>query len=653
MKKYFGGIFVLILLVFLPLFAYFTSQSLAQETGSRDMELMRQGKVRTCLKAEFMGDRPHGYPAIQTATFNLKGFCDSPSGCACVWNQGKNEATARMEGECNDFKDENNCKVSKEELKARRSSKDKKVAKSANRCTSCGHTEADARNATLANLQPITQGCNIVQNKLAKNDGSSGKQVLGETTVLPYGPVDIIVKQDTARHTDSSFYAVGELGSTVTELGQGGGETGEAKTQQLGTIGFKTEDFESPNVETDCKTISWDPYGRVFDAQTLEPISDAEITLIDAQTNEPVVMQFEDNFDITGNDGVFNILVEKEGGYKLDASGYITDHEFLPNPNVNTLWSKIYSDLYSKGDTFIEKPRVPTHHDIALVSTKGPYHGAVAVLVGNSLKSTNMGEKMVYTGRVTFPFAKVCLKNEDSGQTVGKCVTANNIGSFSISVAKSQVPQSRLLVTASKVNLTDPNIYKGNATVETLNVGSSVAVDNPVKYYFDPVLSQIEGFVYADDGKVVPKANVSVKLKMDSQVFYQTKADDSGFFTIYAKNLPFFEYYLEFTDPVTGRKFSQTTSQFASLNEDYLSSKKINLVTAEKDGKPMVNETTGELNQIPDPVNKSDLREGAGSNNLNNPIKLEIVAVIFIIVILIFGALGIVIYIKRQGKSSA
>jgi hypothetical protein len=618
---------------------------LGQETtpSNNTNDLISQGKIRTCLKAEFIGDRPHGDPPIQAAKYHLTGFCGSPSGCTCVWQQGVNWNIARVNGgECENFQ-KNYCKgLTKEEIKERRSKGDK----DANKCVSCGHSNSDAINPILANLKPTMAPCNIIQDKTAKNNILLAKnQVLGASTILPYGPVDVVVEQNTAKHTDSSFYAVGDLPSNSNISTEKEAPVGDAKTQQLGKITFKKEDFDSKDIETKCTTISWDPYGRVFDAQSLEPISDVEVTLIDASTNNPVLQKFEDNFDITGNDGVFNILVEKEGYYKLDISNNLTNHQFISNPIVNSLWSKIYSDLYTKDKIFYEKPRIATHHDIPLVSSNGPYHGAIAVLIDYTLQSINLGENVVYTGRVSFPFAKVCLKNNYGA--IIKCNNADNIGKFSISFPKNQLPKTPIEITATKVNLTDPNLYKNNNNVETLNVNSSITIDRPKKYYFEPILSYLEGYAYQENGMILPNADVLIILKQNDQIYYKTKADKNGFFAINTNDLPFFEYYLQFIDPLTGKKINQTTSRFISLNKNYLDEKNINLITTIKNNQDYVNKK----NKINNISNKNyPTANQFSTNEKSNPLKTKILIVVFILILLILGFLGAFIYFKKQNQ---
>lgn len=661
-----------LLSIFLLVATVFSVSLFAQEatTPGNNTELMAQGRVRSCLKPSYI-TTPSEKGVVQKLKIRLQGTCDSPAGCSCVTYHGLNGAVANIDevAGCEQHADERLGQMSAKEIAKKKAAgkcnskqTSKRSGKNCGDCSclaedkavSCGHQKADLKNPILANLKPETKACNIIENKLAGKNGNAlaQNQVLGETTILPPGPVDIVVEETTYRHTAHDFYTVGELPTTVAAQGLGqGGNTGDGSddTQKLGVLEFFSQKLETKieNLETNCKSIAWDPYGRVFDAQSLEPISDVEVTMIDALTNEPAVQEFNFNNDFTGEDGVFNILVEREGNYGLTAAPR-SDHSFVANSKLSPYWPKIYSDLYSPGVFFVEKAGVATHHDIALVSNGAPYRSAVAEMVPGTLKSENMGDQMVYRGRQTFPMAKVCLVNSETKRVVGQCVSANNIGSFTIVVAKSEVPQVRLDIKAEKVDLNDPNLYKKDQKVETLHVNSLISPDDSDKVYsFEPVLSHVEGFVYDSKGQVIPKAGVRVFVLANDQLFFETKADDSGFFTIYTENLPYVEYYFEFTNPVTGEKVKKTASTFVRDNKSYLASKDINLITATKSNQPVVNPATGKLNDIADTTGAKAGGGDAGGAT-SNFIGTNLILIIFILILLLGAAMGMVIYIKRQ-----
>lgn len=663
-RKYFLG-----LLISIVFFSFFILKSAYTQTEISDnatapKELMEQGRIRTCLSAKFAAQREEGAKGVVwEVPIRLKGTCASPSGCKCLmsWNYNISfaETNSKTWEKCD--RDENDimADLQKNPAKYRKLLQEGGEAKIKDyvrsKRNSCAKTIREASHPILSNIKPGFKECNIIKNNLATSsnlaENSSKLNILGVTDsdLIPPGPVDLTVKETIYIHTPVDFAAIGELPATVTEenLGKGGNDvTGNDASQKLGKLEFIAQQLQTTvdNLKTNCSSITWDPYGRVFDAQSLEPISDVEVTLIDDLTKKPAEMSFNLNYDITGEDGLFNIQVEKEGNYQLTVKP-LTDHLFLEKPNLNPNWSKIYSDLYSPNKVFFEKTGVPTHHDIALQSKSTPYKEAVAEIVPGTMKSENFGEYVVYKGRQTFPMAKICLTDEETGSIIGDCTNANNIGNFTLVIPKNQIPQKRVIIIPEKVDLTDPNIYNNNQKKEILHMNSTFSSNDPLNKYhvFEPILSYIEGYVYNNNGERISGAQVLVKLSINNELYYQTKADDSGFFTIYSNNLPYLEYYLEFVDPKTGEKINKSTSEFVNDNKSYLDSEKVNLMTGTKYDQPVVNKNTGRLNEIDKTVGQDTSSKPTSKNK--NPI---LTIIIFVLVILLLVVAAVVVYMKKN-----
>src|SRR3989338_11705736 len=178
---------------------------------------------------------------------------------------------------------------------------------------------------------------------------------------------------------------------------------------------------------------------------------------------------------------------------------------------------------------------------------------------------------------------------------------------------------------------------------------TSIRIDPPTPTLkpigFNPILSYVEGYAYDKTSAAIPNAKITVKLKADDQVFYQTTADDTGFFAIYSNNLPFFEYYLEITDPVVGIPVKQTTTEFVTLNQDYITSEDLDLIKSTQGGSSIVNPETGDINtiinSIPTPIVTTQPEAKATGQTL-----AIIVLLIFLIIALITG----VFYILKKRK---
>jgi hypothetical protein len=517
----------------------------------------------------------------------------------------------------------------------------------------CQKAIREANDPVLGAVPVGVRKCNIVKNNLASAGSPRGaNNVLGVTSdgKIPYGNVDVVVEETTYKHAPVEFSAVGsntpatsENGSESEAVGAGGD-----KSLKNGLLGFLAEQVSEvvSGVAKDCASITWDPYGRVFDSRTLEPIPDVMVDLIDDATKQSVVMQSNLSYDVTGDDGLYNIQVEKEGSYTLQVDS-LTTHQFVANPSLNPLWSNIYSDLYYPGTVFYEKATAPTHHDIALQLDGEPYHDAEAKIVPGTLKSEDMNGVMVYTGRSTFPMAKVCLVDENANQTVGDCVHADNIGSFTIALEKTEVPPVRLRVAVEKVDLTNPALYTDKTPPKLLHMNSLMLPETQKPYYFEPVLGLVQGYAQDVVGKRIANATVQVRLKANKQLFYQTTADPLGFFTIYAPNLPALEYYLDYVDPKTGKSSPQSTSEFVRENTDYLEANKINLVLAQKDSQPIpVQKTAGKLGHEVErptafPNRAAQVAVGGAGGGM-------VLWVGIIIVVLVLVGVGAAVFIQKQ-----
>jgi len=178
---------------------------------------------------------------------------------------------------------------------------------------------------------------------------------------------------------------------------------------------------------------------------------------------------------------------------------------------------------------------------------------------------------------------------------------------------------------------------------------ASIRIDPPTPTVkpigFNPILSYIEGYAYDEIGKIIPNAKIVVTLNDNDEVFYTTSADTTGFFTVYSNNLPFFEYYLEITDPVVGIPVKQTTTEFITLNQDYITSEDLDLIKSTQGGSSIVNPETGDINtiinSIPTPIVTTQPEAKATGQTL-----AIIVLLIFLIIALITG----VFYILKKRK---
>lgn len=568
--------------------------------------LMKRGKIITCLKATKVNSTQDEWKSVD-ASMNLTGSCNSKNNCE-IWRcNGINNEIAQ---------DEALLKICEKKPSSRAS------------CSKPG--KIDLLKTKIKRSVKVAAGCQ----KITNFEPSIGGGMVG------YGGVNVTSNQKFVPHVDYKFYATGEVVTEPT-LTPAEGVIGNDTSQKIGEISTFESPTTPPGSDQDCAGITWDPYGRVFDTISLEPISDVEVTTIDNKTKKPATQQFESNFDITNSSGVFNILVEKEGEYQLDVLSPMT-HLFINNPLLHPNFSLIYSDIYYPGEVFLEKQGIPTHHDIPLMPKNTPYYQAGIDIIPGSLNQTDMGEFVNYGGRTTFPKTLVCLLGEISRGQVGDCVNADKIGKFSLNTDKLIIPQGeRLIIQLKKVNLTNKSFSPvGQAIYPTDEKGKN--------YGFEPILNHIEGYVYYDDNQVGSQTKVIVKSVIGDQQFYETFTDDSGFFIIYEENLPIFEYHLEFTDP-NGKVTIQTTSEFVKKNQPYLDLEKIDLMQATKQNQKIINPDTGKPNDIikdnnPLPQNN---QVPTSTKSIFSPV---ILITILIISLLVIVTVGLVMYIRKSNS---
>lgn len=667
--KVLEGIMVVVMSVYT-----FSSVVVVPVYAANDAELMQQGKVRTCLRPQWSNGTESG-GSKQTRGVVLTGRCEAPTGCDCMLYQHPNGAVAAdQQGNLDaDFCEETAKLDSPEKVKQlaqvlgvsesllakwsppKPKSPEEIAERNKKLRNRCQKAIREANDPVLGQVPVGARKCKIVKNNIAST-GTGNSNVLGLTAdgKIPYGDVNITVQEETYKHSPLEFSAVGTNDPVETSSGgennaAGAGGHSTLKNALLSFLSSETT-ATVKDLAKNCTSISWDPYGRVFDSQTLEPIPDVIVELMDETTKKPAAMQFNINYDVTGDDGLYNIQVEKEGVYSLTIDT-LTQHTFEKNPTLHPNWKYIYSDLYYPGDIFAESQGIPTHHDIPLYTEGEPFRDAVAKIVPGTLKSEDMNGVMVYTGRSTFPMARTCLVNEQTGENVGACVNANNIGRFTIALPKTDVPSTRLRINVQKVDLTNPALFTDSGELENLHMNSLMLPENQAPYYFDPVLSMVEGYAHDAAGNRIGNATVQVKLKANKQLFFETKADALGLFTLYAPNLPTLEYYLEFGDPKTGKSAVQSTAEFVAANKEYLEEKKLDLVLAQKDEQPV------EVKKVEGRMGTSTSSAGQQEDQVpvQQQVKPAVDSRVIIVAVILFMLVGVgvaaAILIKRQSKT--
>ena len=438
---------------------------------------------------------------------------------------------------------------------------------------------------------------------------------------------------------------------------------GEDSTQQVGTFSFESVDSQS-----DCISLSWDPYGRVFDSKTLEPIKDTSVTLLKKRDDGLFTMMTPDdllggnilNPQLTKEDGGFSFVVP-DGTYKLAASNsnYVFPEQTI---NLQSNYLKIYTDIYPGWtDGEIVQQGIIQHRDIPLgqVSVAVPETTAKVMEYFYDLnKSTSI---VTVNGRVSHPLAKVkaySLKPDPFTQEnirfrlLPETVSADKLGNFILKVDQSKFEPTESFgeITVEKVNLTQPGLVEkikqwlygfvaGKVSAQTL-IASSIRLE--------PIPNHLEGYAFDAVGNVLPNSTVSIYLSFSNKPTYQTKTNNQGYYQISSEFLPSMPYRITYTTS-TGQVVKTSTSKFIAQNNDTITASniKINQFT-DKQGKvitPKVEAVaSGTANQ---PVNEPE------KSFFGTPFSATTLALILTIVVLLvlLAVTAIVVFMKKKRET--
>lgn len=433
-------------------------------------------------------------------------------------------------------------------------------------------------------------------------------------------------------------------GLNYTDPGLGVEETSnnEGGVQQARMEGFV---FENPGNNSDCATVSWDPYGRVFDSQTLEPVKGAKITLLVKRTDgsyTPVTTKDAltiKNPLFTEEDGFFNFVVPA-GDYKIVVEH--TDYNFPHNASIlNSNYRKIYWQIYPSqtGEVIQERPPKMEYRDIPLDPKIMPVKHEVKLMENFYDKQKSNG-KTIIEGRVSHPFALInvySLKNNLKHNLVGSA-QADKMGRFQITVDENKFEPGEVLgeIEYSKINLTkdlnQKNNSQGTALVQSIKI--------------DPILNYLEGYAYDLNNQLLPNATVGIYLKFSNKPYYTTKADNKGYYKISSKNLPFFPYIIKYNS-ATGSNIKLATADFVRQNSQFLTKKNVNLNIAENPTKNSIAEVNNSDQKNNNQALNNQPSQDPSVSQRNNLLLLGIV------VLTMFGGVTALIgvYLYKKNKS--
>jgi len=429
--------------------------------------------------------------------------------------------------------------------------------------------------ATIANSGRITFYGVIIDSSLNENDPDKQKG-------LQQTSIDYLIQGDSDQSNCVNISWLIEPSPTPTP-------TPTPTLTPSPTLTPAPTSTPAPAVNTSGGRRSWnemrnsrDPFGVIFDARSLEPLSNVKVTIYDQNKKILQIMGLT-NPQTTKEDGLFNFLVP-EGFYYLDVTplpkGYSWAQISQMHPNYKYIYYKANGDssIYQPGeiiaeiiDTNEEKQQGyanPERRDIPLDPGANPPSKTLPKIMLYS--TSRYGSNMLFQGRVSHPFTKIIL--QQNGKTL-ESQYSDRMGFFAVLVKNKLIQaDQKLEILLEKTDLL------GNSITSTVKSNLSL----------EPILNRVEGFAYSKTNNVLANANVNIRLNMSQKPYYQTKTNAQGYFTVEKKNLPALSYSIDII-PTTGTANSLKTnmisyhpSEFVKKNLHYLTQNQINLVTGEK-----------------------------------------------------------------------
>ncbi len=463
----------------------------------------------------------------------------------------------------------------------------------------------------------VTDGNNVQQPRMTDGSGNFREKLEWQRTTNPnLGAVSSILR-------GVNFYSAAEAG-----VGNEGG-------QQQGTIDFETADKT-------CVKIKWDPTGRVFDANTLEPIKGAIVTLeqllSDGTYSKLDLGGFTAfiNPQITDSDGVFNFAVPN-GSYRLviSKSGYVqTDAIEKINHNYSTIYSNIYP--LETGERIIQRGQVELR-DIPMSPVGRSQNNEPEIM--EMFETLNKANGVLQiNGRVSHPYANVRALN---GATVLKSVRADKFGIFEMNIDQRMYkPTSAISYEVEKGPLTGLVSFIHKLFPSLIK---DVAAATKSNFTTEPIPNYLEGYAYDLSGNILPNATAGVYVYGSTKPYYKVQTDDKGFFKMTSENLPDVPYTLGYTTS-GGATTSLKPSIFLQQNEEYLNKSEVDLfVYKDTQGRTYEQSTNQNSKSNPSVDGQNPVVQESVGNNI-----IVTVLILVLLIVILAGVLGAYLYKKKH-----
>ncbi len=430
--------------------------------------------------------------------------------------------------------------------------------------------------------------------------------------------------------------------------------------QQQATLDFSV-------LSEECVTYAFDPYGRVFDADSLEPLKGLSVELL-SKSAEGTLTRYRSelgtvrNPQQTQSNGMFRFVVP-DGTYNLKVTDPSGAYTFPVDQlaSVNSGYAAIYKDIYPSqmGLDIVQAGKIQ-HRDIPvkLAAGRTPQNNPVEIMEVHTGLKKGSG-KFIAEGVVSHPFATVNLWTQKATtpnaaaaryRMVGS-VKSDREGNFRILVDENlfETGEDVLEVEAVKAatamqNTQGTSLWQKLVSlfVKEVDAQTVTGAGNTTTVKVDPIPNFLQGYAYDSAGNVIPNATVGVYLEFSNKPSYTVKADQTGLFTISSEYLPPMAYTLRYTSP-SGAVTKATTSDFIKQNAVYFKENMIDVSTfRDSKGNPAPQPTVAPSQEDKMAMDEEEVKE-SGNNNL---IVAIVLLVLMVVVSIILG-----MYLLKKSKA--
>lgn len=520
-------------------------------------------------------------------------------------------------------------------------------------CTS-GIPDIDMKIYGVDNSAKLAQSMDykFVKSVLASDGVTPATNPIRSNAAGTIGPIEW--ESETPAMKARKFLAVNFFTGVFADPSSTGG-------QQQGTLDFETS-------AKDCQAFNWDPYGRVFDSKTLEPLKGVTVSL--TKQREGGTYSLLQPSEVLGGaiinpqttlaDGEFSFVVP-DATYRLvpTVSGYRFPVEQASV--INTDYAKIYSDIYpsATGMDIVQKGAI-VHRDIPMEPIGASQNNPVEMMeyFAQLDKLTN---SYIIEGRVSHPFTIVNIwtqkasSNGAANSRYRKIVSADTdkSGYFKIVVNQKDFEEGEAIGDAELVKKGVTSASTGGAQSLLRKVlgffvpqVSAQTRPNPT-LKLNPILNYVEGIAYNNAGKPIPNATVSVFLTFSNVPYYTTQADAEGRFSITSEYLPFMPFQLGYKAKGAQTVTKVSTDKFLEDNAEYIQLNQID-VNEYKDsqgrtGEQVMQERTKNAATNMENQANAMAKEASAQNSFT--------IVVFVIMLLVVIAAILVLYLRNKKKS--